>query len=244
MWTKEQISDHVKAAKNLTDIKDLAFQHIRENNDISEYELQQFIMKKIKEFKMISDKDAPIVAFRENTGIVHYFPNKDSKKLKAESLILIDIWAKLNKENAPFADITWMGYKGNNFGDMEKIFNIVIKARDLCIEFIESKLRNNKDVIGEEADAVCRDIISKQGYEKEFKHTTGHSLGITEVHGPEKNRLAKNSNQPLSKNMGYTIEPGIYLKNRFGVRSEIDFYISENNKLIITTDMQKEIVKI
>jgi Xaa-Pro aminopeptidase len=44
--------------------------------------------------------------------------------------------------------------------------------------------------------------------------------------------------------VGYTIEPGIYLKNKFGVRSEIDFYINEKNRVVITTKVQREILKV
>jgi Xaa-Pro aminopeptidase len=45
-------------------------------------------------------------------------------------------------------------------------------------------------------------------------------------------------------NIPFTIEPGLYFKNRFGVRSEIDCYVTENYKLIITTKVQKRIIRI
>ena len=74
-------------------------------------------------------------------------------------------------------------------------------------------------------------------------HNTGHSLGMSKAHG-RNGRLGHKYNKDLIRNMGYTIEPGIYFKNKFGIRSEIDFYISSNMKLVITTDVQKNILKI
>ncbi|MEK6887140.1 MAG: M24 family metallopeptidase, partial [Nanoarchaeota archaeon] len=47
---------------------------------------------------------------------------------------------------------------------------------------------------------------------------------------------------PLKINMLYTIEPGIYFKNKYGIRSEIDFYINNKRKVIITTKVQKKLI--
>jgi len=127
---------------------------------------------------------------------------------------------------------------------IKKIWTIAVKARENTLNFIRSSLQKNKIPIGKDADNACASTISQAGYSDALAHYTGHSLGIDDDHGPEKNCLRKESKEELSKNLGYTIEPGIYLKGKFGVRSEIDFYISEDNKLIVTTDMQKEIVKI
>jgi len=246
MWTKEQIRDHKKASRNLIKIKDLAFQHIKENNNISEYELQQFITKKIAEMGMIMDNDPPIVAFDEDSATPEFYPKKESKRLKQNTFILIDLWAKLNKKDSPFADITWVAYYGDNIPEnIKKIFDIAVLARENTLNFIKECLKNKKSPpTGKDADNACSSVISEAGYKENILHNTGHSLGIDDDHGPEPNCLRKESNAELSRGVGYTIEPGIYFKSKFGIRSEIDFYISEDNKLIITTDMQKEIVRL
>ena len=84
----------------------------------------------------------------------------------------------------------------------------------------------------------------KTGFEENIQHSLGHSLGIKEDHGPKPDWLYAENYFELAKNLGYTIEPGIYFSNKFGIRSEIDFYISADNELILTTDLQKEIVLI
>ena len=50
--------------------------------------------------------------------------------------------------------------------------------------------------------------------------------------------------EPLLTNLGYTIEPGIYIDEEIGMRSEIDFYISNSLELIVTSPMQKTFVKL
>lgn len=68
-------------------------------------------------------------------------------------------------------------------------------------------------------------------------------MAFSSPHG-NKNRLRPNSHSKLHMNVAYTIEPGIYLKEKFGVRSEIDFYITDEFKLVLTTDLQKKIIEV
>ncbi len=240
-WNQEKIKEHSEAARRLNIIKDKAFLFINNNKKVREYDVQQYILSEFKEKKLKTTELTPIVAFRNSTSYVHYHPSQYSRKLKPESLILIDVWARLDKQHTPFADITWMGYYGKKIPkEIQEVLNLVIKARDSTINYIKKSLKNNKMPIGKEVDAAARDIITKAGYEKEFSHSTGHSLGSISAHGRELGITFKNNN-PLKKNVVYTIEPGIYLKNKFGVRSEIDFYINNKMKIIITTKQQREI---
>ena len=240
-WNKTKINKHIKAAELLNKIKDEAFKYIKKNKNISEYDVQRFIMVKFKMNGLRTDR-APIVAFRQNTSFVHYYPSRYFKILKPESLILIDIWARLKEKNYPFADITWMGYYGKKIpGEVLKIFKIVVKARDGAIRYIENVLKRGKIPDTYEIDKIARSVIKKNGFGDNFLHTTGHSLGFVSPHGGK--RIGPRSKGLLRENVAYTIEPGIYLKNKFGARSEIDFYINTNRKLIITTGLQKNILK-
>lgn len=242
-WDKEKITYHEKATKLLDVIKDETFDYLKKNPKTTEFEAQEFIISRFKNYNLKTDRYRPIVSFRENTSIVHYYasPNK-SKRLQPESLILVDIWAKLNKKDAPFADITWMGYFGNKAPEnIQNVFDIVIESRDKAVSHIKKKLKERTIPTGKESDAIVRDNIEKSGFGKYFLHGTGHSLGFVNDHGRGVN-LNEKGRGKLSKLIGYTIEPGIYIKNKFGVRSEIDFFIDENWKLNITTQLQRKIV--
>jgi Xaa-Pro aminopeptidase len=241
MWNQEKIADHVEAAKLLCRIKDNVFALMRDRRGISEYEAQQYITDQFAQYGLVTDRDSAIVAFADNTSFVHYYPTKECKTLAPESLIMIDLWAKLDKAEAPFADITWMAYYGSvPAPEIAAVYELVIKARDAGLKLIRRNLKKGHVPTGKMVDDEVRKVITTAGYGDKFTHTTGHSLGFDSPHGKEFG-LNWKSERPLIKNLAYTIEPGVYLENRFGVRSEIDFYIDDALELVITTEVQKEL---
>ena len=244
MWNKTQIEQHCQAVKLLEKIKDLALLEIKNKPNTSEWQVKEFILKKFKEFGMTSDSDTPIVAFRESTCNPRYFPKRKCNKLTRNSLIMLDIWARLKVKGAPYADLTWMAFYGNKIPvKVQNVFDIVIKARDKCVSHIKKELKKSQIPSGQELDIVCRDYITKQGYGKEFKHSTGHCIGFYSPHGNRGN-LRKTNHKPILINVGYTIEPGIYLQDKFGIRSEIDFYVNKKKEVMVTCKVQKKIIKI
>jgi Xaa-Pro aminopeptidase len=220
-----------------------AFLYVKNNKNVSEYDVQQFILNKFKEFNLQTDKDLPIVAFRENTSVVHYYPKKNSKTLTKNSLILIDVWAKIKNSKAPFADITKMAYCGNISKEVQNNFNLVIKAREQVLSYINSQLRNKVIPSGRDISLVVSRFMESNGFHDKVNLYVGHCLGTFSSHGKYKN-INKYNKNPLLKKLGYTLEPGIYIKNHFGIRSEIDFYIDENYSLILNNDRQNKIIKI
>lgn len=244
-WNKQSIIDHKKAANLLSIIKDEVFDYLKNNPATTEFKTQEFVLSRFKNYHLKTDSFRPIISFRQNTASVHYYasPSK-SKKLQPNSLVLVDIWAKLNKKSAPFADITWIAYYGNRIPEnIERVFAIMIKSRNKAIDFVKTKLQNKILPVGKEIDEVAEKYLEKYGFGKYFLHGTGHPLGFTNDHGRGVYLNEKGRGQIL-KLTGYTIEPGIYLKNKFGVRSEIDFFIDENFKLNITTPIQNKIILI
>jgi Xaa-Pro aminopeptidase len=240
MWNKEKIDKHKEAARFLEKIKNEVFDLISREKNIDEYRLKEFILSRYRRYNLKTDND-PIVAFGKNTSHVHYHPSQHCLTIKKGDLIMIDIWARLKEKSSPYADITWMAYFGENIDPkIEKIFNLVISSRDKVIKFIKNNLSDKKIPTGHQIDKIARDFISNSGYEKDFKHTLGHSLGIHGPHG-KYNGLKSKNNKKLLKNIAYTVEPGIYLENKFGIRSEMDFYINDNFKFLPTTLIQKEL---
>lgn len=244
MWSKQQIEFHKTAAQILCKIKDLTIDYIEESKKISEFDVQQFILKKFKEFGLKTDKNPPIVAFAKNTSKVHYFPNKKSNYLKNRDLILLDLWGKLKYSKAPFADITWMAYKGDHIpNEIQQIWNVVLKVRKQSILRIKRWIKSGSIPSGNEINQMTRKIMNQNGFGEIDNYYTGHSLGVSSAHGKKAN-ISLSNKKSLSKNQGYTIEPGIYIKNKFGVRSEVNFFISNNNEIILTTSLQNKITKL
>ena len=244
-WKKWQVDNHMEAARLLIGVKDAAFDYARGNPGVTEYELQQFVLGQFEQNGIKIDKFPPIVSFREDTAVPEFYPSKKSKRLEPDSLIMLDIWARLGRKGSPFADITWMAYYGNKIPkDVLKVFNVVAKARDMGVSFLRSRLKSGRVPTGKEVDDAVKGVIAQAGYEKNMKHVVGHSLGTVSDHGTKPNWIYPKNHSPLFKNIGYSIEPGLYLKNRFGIRSEINVLIGKDMKLAVTTDVQKSIVRI
>jgi Xaa-Pro aminopeptidase len=244
MWKDQQIKSHLKTAKKLDQIMQSVFEFIAENKlNISERQVQEFIINEFKKNHLSSDKDRPIVAYGANTANVHYFPGENSAKLEPESLIMIDIWARDSTPGSPFADITWMGYYGHNPSDeIVKAFNHVILARDRVVHLIKQMLKHGILISGKDADSAAREFLAQRNLDQLFLHTTGHPLGFYSAHGKSGGRLKQRNLKPLQNMVGYTIEPGVYFKEKFGFRTEIDFYITVENKMVVTTKIQKELI--
>ena len=99
----------------------------------------------------------------------------------------------------------------------EKIYDIVLNAQKTALSILE------KGLPCAEADKAARGIIEDAGYGEYFGHGTGHGVGV-EIH--ESPNLSPRSNQKLQKGNIVTIEPGIYIPEKFGVRIEDMAYIT------------------
>lgn len=242
MWSKEQIQLHVLAAERLGLIKNAVVQLFRDNQTITDYEAQQAILDFFTMYDLKLDSGVPIVAFGEHTSQVHYFADASgSARLRPNTLILLDIWARVRTSGAPYADMTWMLYVGDAPDPaFVQGFSYVAEARDAAISYIRTEVQSKLFPIGKAVDAVSRAYLDARGVGKYFDHSLGHALGMVSPHanygGP-----SRKSTLPLRTNLGYTIEPGIYFPKKYGFRTEVDLYITDAGKVVLTTPVQKEI---
>lgn len=242
--TAEEIKNHKIAAKKLGLIKDRAFSFISKNiGRISERDVHDFIVSEFKKEGMVTDRKIPvqIVAFGRHTDDAHWSASVKNATIKKNQLIMMDIWARMKEGHSPFADITWMGYSGVKVPlKIQETFSRVIFARDLALKFIRKELKQKRFPKASEVDKVVRDYFGP--LEKHFTHRTGHSLGFTNCHG-KRFRFSKTTRKRIVPNVLFTIEPGLYFKGEFGVRSEIDCYVTSDYKLIVTSGVQRGIIK-
>lgn len=161
-----------------------------------------------------------IVAFGENGASPH--AHRTNRKLKDGDLITMDIGAKWNGYCADMTRTVGFGHLSQEQID---VYNIVLEAQTTAEDQIRAGMS------GYEADKIARDIIAKYGYGDYFTHSLGHSVGV-DIH--ERITLAPSSTNDIIKNgMVVTVEPGIYIPNKFGVRIEDTVLIKDNiaNKL-------------
>ena len=112
--------------------------------------------------------------------------------------------------------------------------------------YLKKEFAGGRKVRGCDVDDITRKFIAGNGYGEYFIHRTGHNIG-TEVHGNGANidNLETHDRREIIPETCFSIEPGIYLPGEFGVRLEIDVYISKEKKIIIPGEpIQQDIVKI
>jgi Xaa-Pro dipeptidase len=178
---------HREAGIIVDRIRGEAFEQIRNavsaDNGMTEYDLQQFIMRRFGESGLVTD-DPPIVGTNDHPADPHFEPTpRNARPFRHGDTVLIDLWAKKNVPGAVYYDITWVGYIGQDPPKKyAEIFDVVRRARDTAIQYVQHRCAKGQACYGWQVDDACRGIVSKAGYGKYFLHRTGHSIG-EEVHG-------------------------------------------------------------
>jgi Xaa-Pro aminopeptidase len=248
VWTEDQLAMHKEGAEKMQKIILETFTEIKRrmlaNEPTTEMDIQQFMMGR---YSAVGMRPSPmIVAVNANAASPHYFPTKEKNSpIKRGDLVLIDAVSRMDKPRAPAVDLTWMGYVGETVPEEHaKIWNIVYGAQQAAFEFVKKSFQTGKPIRGSDVDDVSRGVIRKAGYADQFLHRTGHSIG-EDGHGNGANidNLETRDSRRLIPGTAFSIEPGIYLAGKFGVRSEIDVYVTANDA-IITAPHQTEILAI
>ncbi len=239
-WSAEQLEQHLKANAVLTQTKDLALQIIRERassgTTLTEFELQSLMANFMTSLGM-EFEHPPIVGFGINSNNPHYAPASTGSRLLEPGAVLLDLWCKVPGTNY-YGDITWMAHLGTPSSEFMRVYEKVTASRDAGLNFLRAKLEAKTEVKGFEVDQVVRQVLIDAGYEHGLLHRTGHSLGTMTTHGnvTHFDSIETLDDRRVLPNMGFTIEPGVYLPE-FGVRSEINVY-STNNGLELTSIIQ------
>ncbi|MCK4774086.1 MAG: aminopeptidase P family protein, partial [Candidatus Krumholzibacteria bacterium] len=245
----EQWQSHVDTEKLTTQAFDLCWQTIAEGvgagTPRTETEVQKVILDHFEKHDLIPDHP-PIVAVGPHSGDPHFEPTPDRDVPVAEGeLVMIDLWARLNKPKAVFSDITRMGYVGSSVPEKyAKIFDIVAAARDAAIDLIRDRFAAGKELRGWEVDDAAREVIEKAGYGQYFVHRTGHSIG-EDLHGngTHMDNLETHDDRLVLPNTLFSIEPGIYT-DEFGVRLEVNVFVDGSGGVLVTGGVQSEIRRI
>ena len=244
IWDESMLDSHRKASTLLYEVKDRTFAFIRNrlsSGTLTEYVVQQQMVEWFDELNLVSDC-SPVVAVQKNSGNPHYLPTRSSHaSIESEQVVLIDLWAKLDRSSSTYADITWVGYTGKNpHQRASEIFDVARTARDAAVNLVVERVEAGNPIAGWEVDQKARAVIEVAGFGDRFIHRTGHNLG-EEVHGngAHLDDYETHDERLLIAGSGFTIEPGIYLEE-FGVRTEINMYISDD-RASVTGPQQSEL---
>ena len=248
-WSEDQLKTHLLASQKLMhlffEILKQVSQTTKNNLSLTEYQVQQIMWKKFKHLGLQSSSP-PIVAVNKNSNNPHYEPILESSaKIKRGDFLLIDFWAKSLQSHSVYADYTWVAFLGDAIPNkILNVWEVVKQARDSAIHFVEHRHSTGTSTKGWEVDQVARKVISKAGFGGAFPHRTGHSIGENDHgNGANMDSLETKDERVLIPHTGFSIEPGIYLPD-FGIRSEVNIYLGDNNIQVTGEPIQKEILKI
>ncbi len=245
----EQLATHREAADKIHRVIMEAFaeiaRRIRAGEPADEYGIQQFIARRLEAEGMTAGGGN--VSVGANTADPHYYPTeRRSAPIRRGDFVLFDISEKLKKPGAIVADQTWTGYVGETVPDeYVRVFNVVREARDSATAFVRAAARDGKVIRAAQVDDVAREVIRRAGYAEQFTHRTGHSIG-EEGHGNGANIddfETRDSRRVIARTC-FSIEPGVYLEGRFGVRSEINVYVGDRDIEVTGQPIQTGIVAI
>ncbi len=172
---------------------------------------------------------SPIVSFGPNSANPHASPT--SRKLAEGDLLLFDWGAGVDDY---FSDITRTFAVGEVEPEYAKIAQIVMEANEA------GRAAGKPGVPCSAVDKAARDVIVQAGYGPYFTHRTGHGLGME---GHEEPYMRGDNEQLLEPGMVYTVEPGIYLPNRAGVRIEDDVMVTETGSVSFT-DLPRDLIRV
>lgn len=189
---------------------------VKNSDNLSEEELNYEAENLLKNKGQLGLSFAPITALNANAAKAHALPTKN--RIKNGDLLLFDAGVKYCRycsDRTRTFEVSENSSvdKAQKFSDSKKdeIYHIVLEAQNLAIKAVKPGVKAC------EIDKAAREFIAKNGYEKEFFHSTGHGVGL-DIH--ELPRISPKSEQIIEKGMVFSIEPGIYLKDEFGVRIE------------------------
>lgn len=169
----------------------------------------------------------PIVASGPNSSMPHYCD--DSRTIQEKDIIIMDLGCQYEDY---CSDISRTVFIGGITEEERKIYNIVLEANKTAEEKVKI------GVTAEDVDKAARDVITRGGYGENFLNRTGHGIGISVHEAPY---IRTGNKQVLEKGMAFSIEPGIYLPGKFGIRIE-DIVVVGAKGADILNRFSKEII--
>jgi len=214
----------IKRACQITDkiLKNL-IKELNNNSFKTELDIYQFLKCKTKE-QNCKLAFKPVIATGKNAAEIHHKPN--NTKLK-KGFLVVDFGVKY-KEYC--SDCTRTFYIGKPSKKEKELYNLVLKAQLTALNHIKP------GIYAADIDAITRAVLQK--HFKNFIHSTGHGVGKKIHQSPN---ISPKSRSILKNNQVITIEPGLYFKNKLGIRIE-DTVIVKNNPVILTKTTKELII--
>ena len=245
VWTPEGLDGHRQASEIVKETAYEAFQRaaqaIRDGDPTTEGALSTWIRTRMADRGLVVSNDC-IVAIGPRAADPHYNPGEVGETINRGDVVLIDLWGKFDEAGVP-ADQTWMGYMGSTLPDeAARVWTVIRDARDAAVRFLEERHAAGTAIRGFEVDDVTRAHIADAGFGEFFIHRTGHSID-RELHGsgPNLDNLETRDDRLLIPGVGFSIEPGIYMADHLGMRTELNVFWADDGPEVTVSNTQDEV---
>ena len=186
----------------------------------TEKELASQIRKLIKSLGGQKESFRIIVASGKRSAMIHGFAT--DKIIERDDIVMLDLGVLYKKFRT---DVTRTYFLGKTSPKQKNIYQLLLKAQKAGASLIKAG-RPCKDI-----DIATRDVITKDGLGKFFRHSTGHGIKF-KVH--ESPRIRTKSRGVLKEGVVITVEPGIYLKGWGGMRVEDMYLVTQKGFKLLT----------
>ncbi len=229
---EDEIKIISKAARILDRLYEICSQEIKAQ--MSERELQAKLVYEAMKMganppSYKSTLNPLIIAGGPNGSLPH--AEVTDRKFRKGDVIVVDLTLR---HEGYIADATRTFALGSATKKMHEIYSVVQESQQAGLNAAKAGTTCGA------VDAACRDLVRERGYEKLFIHSTGHGIGL-DVHEPP--WLREKNPEELKADMAVTVEPGIYVENRFGVRIEDSILVADGSPRVLNK-FTKELVTI
>jgi len=248
-WSVSELAGHRRAAEAIAEIALTTLRWAgselarRGGTEVRETTLQARVMEAFGRAGLVTDHP-PIVGFQANAANPHYEPRAGSdRRLAVGDVLLLDLWAGV-ATGSVFADQTWMGFAGREpSAEVGRVWDAVRGARDAAVALLRDRWKKGAVVTGAALDDAARGVIRAAGLGDYFVHRTGHSID-RDLHGsgPHLDNFETADERTLISGVGFSVEPGVYLAGRFGIRSEINVFLGESGPEVTPRHPQHELL--
>ena len=220
--------EDLKCMKRAADIVDRVFYDLIEKNleDKTEIDLATLIDQLMRNFGAEGTSFETIVASGANGANPHHTPG--NRKLQKGDLVILDYGARYQGYCSDITRTIAIGHVSDN---EKKVYEIVKDAQENAFRSVKAGVK------AKEVDYSARKVIERCGYGAFFSHRTGHGIGL-DAH--EEPYITSTNERILENGMVFTIEPGIYLSGKFGVRIEDDVLVKKTGERL--TKAKRELV--
>lgn len=250
VWNEAEVASHVHHAERLRALAHEAFARIgtavRGGTPIHEHEVMAWLQERFAAEGLWTDH-GPNVSASENAANPHYEPSAaHPRRIVEGDVVLIDLWATASPGTlgGMWADQTWMAVVGTPTHKQMEVWAAIRDARDAAIALLTERLAQGERVPGRAADAASRAVIEQRGYGQWFTHRTGHSIDARGLHGmgPNIDDLESRDERTLLEGVGFSIEPGVYLPGEFGMRTEVNAYVTAAGLVVTPSVIQRDLL--